>query len=85
LPNLQLVLSSKKDSLIKYGSSKTHEYEDPVNLVVHEWKNIGKDISKKGLTFRQRWNYLFGPPGWSHDGSTHTSNELRKMEKEGKL
>jgi hypothetical protein len=47
---------------------------------LHEWKNIGKDLRRKGLNFRQRWNYLFGPPGWSHDGSTQTSSELRKME-----
>jgi len=26
-------------------------------------------------------NYLFGPPGWSHDGSSHTSEEMRKQEK----
>ena len=78
-------LPAEKYQPIKYGLTKPLEKEDPVNLVVHEWKNIGKDISKKGLSFRQRWNYLFGPPGWSHDGSTHTSNELRKMEKEGKL
>ena len=70
---------------IKYGLTKPLEKEDPVHIVVHEWRSIGKDLRKKGLTFRQRWNYLFGPPGWSHDGSTHTSNELRRMEKENRL
>ena len=70
---------------IKYGLTKPLEKEDPVNLVIHEWKNIGKDLRKKGLSFKQRWKYLFGPPGWSHDGSTHTSDELRKMENESKI
>lgn len=65
---------------IKYGLTTPLQKEDPVTIVVHEWRNIGKDLGKKGLTFRQRWNYLFGPPGWSHDGSTHTSNELRRLE-----
>ena len=45
----------------------------------------GKDLRKKNLTFKQRWNYLFGPPGWSHDGSTFTSDELRQMEKGNRL
>lgn len=66
---------------IKYGLTKPLEREDPVNIVMHEWKSISKDVFKKGLTLKQRWNYLFGPPGWSHDGSRHTSHELRMMEK----
>jgi sterol desaturase/sphingolipid hydroxylase (fatty acid hydroxylase superfamily) len=69
---------------IKYGLTKELKSEDPFNLVFHEWKSIGKDARKKGLTFKQRLLYLFGPPGWSHDGSTHTSKELRRMERENK-
>jgi sterol desaturase/sphingolipid hydroxylase (fatty acid hydroxylase superfamily) len=67
---------------IRYGLTKPLDDEGPVNIVFHEWRNIWKDIRRKGLTFKQRWNYLFGPPGWSHDGSTHTSDELRKIEKD---
>jgi len=26
--------------------------------------------------------YLFGPPGWSHDGSRLTSEELRALEED---
>ena len=70
---------------IKYGLTKPLEKEDALYLVVHEWKSIGKDLRKKNLTFKQRWNYLFGPPGWSHDGSTFTSDELRQMEKGNRL
>jgi len=76
-------LPAEKYQPIVYGLTKPLQNENPVNLIVHEWRNIGKDIRKKGLTFKQRWNYLFGPPGWSHDGSTYTSDELRKMEKDG--
>jgi len=70
---------------IKYGLTKPLNDEGPVNIVFHEWKNMLKDQRKKGLSFRQRWNYLFGPPGWSHDGSTHTSTELRRLEKDETL
>lgn len=65
---------------IKYGLTKPIEKETPVTIVFHEWDAIQKDLRKKGLTFKQRWNYLFGPPGWSHDGSRFTSDQLRKME-----
>lgn len=75
-------LPAEKYQPIKYGLTKPLQNENPVNLIVHEWKSMGKDVRRNGLTFKQRWNYLFGPPGWSHDGSSHTSDELRKMEQE---
>lgn len=49
------------------------------HLVVHEWKAIGKDLRKE-LPWHIKWKYLFAPPGWSHDGSRQTSEELRKAE-----
>ncbi len=73
-------LTAESYQPIRYGLTKPLEKEDPYHIVFHEWISIGRDISQKGLRFRDRWNYLFGPPGWSHDGSTHTSDELRKME-----
>jgi sterol desaturase/sphingolipid hydroxylase (fatty acid hydroxylase superfamily) len=78
-------LKAEQYQPVKYGLTKPLQKEDRLNLIFHEWKNIGKDLRKKGLTFKQRWNYLFGPPGWSHDGSTHTSHELRKLEEQGKF
>lgn len=73
-------LSPEQYQPIRYGLTKPLEKEDPYNLVFHEWKNIGKDLRRKNLTFRQRFLYLFGQPGWSHDGSSQTSTELRKSE-----
>ena len=46
-------------------------------MVFHEWKNIFKYLQKKCSPI-QKLGYVFGPPGWSHDGSTKTSSELRK-------
>ncbi len=65
---------------IKYGLTRPLEKQTPVNIVFHEWASIRKDLGRKGLSFRQRWNYLFGPPGWSHDGSSMTSEQMRKEE-----
>jgi sterol desaturase/sphingolipid hydroxylase (fatty acid hydroxylase superfamily) len=67
---------------IRYGLTKPLERETPTHVVFHEWSSIRKDLKQKGLSLRQKWNYLFGPPGWSHDGSRKTSRELRKEEEE---
>ncbi len=73
-------LPSEKYQPIQYGLTKPMEKKDPVNLVLYEWKNIYKDVTQKNLTFKQRLGYIFGPPGWSHDGSRQTSEELRLQE-----
>jgi sterol desaturase/sphingolipid hydroxylase (fatty acid hydroxylase superfamily) len=65
---------------IKYGLTKNIEKPNAVNIVFHEWNQIFKDVLQKNITFRDRLNYLFGPPGWSHDGSRLTSNEMRQQE-----
>jgi sterol desaturase/sphingolipid hydroxylase (fatty acid hydroxylase superfamily) len=63
---------------IKYGLTKPVQNDtNPVNAIFHEWKSIRKDLSKK-VSFSTKLKYLFMPPGWSHDGSTKTANELRK-------
>jgi len=49
-------------------------------LVFHEWEQIWKDISQKNIPFKARVQYLFGHPGWSHDGSRKTSVQMREME-----
>jgi sterol desaturase/sphingolipid hydroxylase (fatty acid hydroxylase superfamily) len=66
----------------KYGLTKPIQKLTPITIVFHEWKNIFKDISRKDISWRIKWNYIFGPPGWSHDGSSLTSNQLREIENE---
>jgi sterol desaturase/sphingolipid hydroxylase (fatty acid hydroxylase superfamily) len=65
---------------IKYGLTKNLEKPNAASIVFHEWLTIGKDVFQKGITFKDRWNYLFGPPGWSHDGSRLTSEQMRELE-----
>ncbi|MEL6273604.1 MAG: sterol desaturase family protein, partial [Bacteroidota bacterium] len=43
----------------------------------YEWQDLIQD-QMQALTFRQRLGYLFGPPGYSHDGSRKTSDQLRE-------
>jgi sterol desaturase/sphingolipid hydroxylase (fatty acid hydroxylase superfamily) len=66
----------------KYGLTKPLEKDNAIDLVFHEWKQIWKDLVRKDISRKDKWNYLFGPPGWSHDGSRRTSRELQAAEEE---
>ena len=54
---------------LKYGLTKPLENETPTNIIFHEWSDIVKDCMRKDIGWQERWGYIFGPPGWSHDGS----------------
>ncbi len=65
---------------IKYGlTKKLQEPHHPIHIVFHEWKGIVSDMKRK-LPLKIKLAYLFMPPGWSHDGSTKTSKQLREEE-----
>lgn len=65
---------------IRYGLTTNLTKINPITVVFHEWKNIWNDLGKSSK-FSDKFKYIFGSPGWSHDGSTKTSNQLRAMEK----
>jgi sterol desaturase/sphingolipid hydroxylase (fatty acid hydroxylase superfamily) len=65
---------------IKYGLTKPIEKETPVTIVFHEWQGILKDVSREDIGWKEKWGYIFGPPGWSHDGSRLTSEQMREEE-----
>ena len=62
---------------IRYGLYEKHVTQNPVDVIFHEWVSIYKDV-KHAKGFRNKWGYLTKPPGWSPDGSTMTSKELRQ-------
>ena len=62
---------------VKYGLTKQLENpNNPFNHVLHEWKEMAVDLKKK-IPFTTKIKYLLMPPGWSHDGSTKTAEQLR--------
>ncbi|MFI5185380.1 MAG: sterol desaturase family protein [Chitinophagales bacterium] len=65
---------------LKYGLTKPIVKETPVTIVFHEWNNLRKDLSRNDIGWKEKLFYVFGPPGWSHDGSRKTSKQLRKIE-----
>jgi sterol desaturase/sphingolipid hydroxylase (fatty acid hydroxylase superfamily) len=65
---------------LQFGLTTPPVTETPTSIIFHEWQSIWKDVSRKDIGWKQRWNYLFNVPGWSHDGSRKTSEQLRKDE-----
>ena len=51
---------------------------NPLTILFEEYANIFKDICKPGLSLKARFMYLFGPPGWSHDGSRKMSTDIKQ-------
>jgi sterol desaturase/sphingolipid hydroxylase (fatty acid hydroxylase superfamily) len=78
----QAELSAQEYEPIRYGLTKPLEKIDPFSIIFHEWRSIRKDLGKKGINWKERMNYLFRPPGWSHDKSKLTSDEMRALEME---
>lgn len=66
---------------IRYGITHPLEKETIPAIIFHEWKDIVTDVRRKDISFKQKIKYLFGPPGWSHDGQRMTSEEMRMKEK----
>lgn len=61
---------------VEYGLTKPLEKKDVLTLIFHEWIEIIRDV-KRAPAWKDKWMYIFGPPGWSHDGSKKTSHQLR--------
>lgn len=59
-----------------YGITTNINTYNPLKIASHEFINLGKDIYK-APTFSDKLKYILLPPGWSHDGSTMTADEMR--------
>ena len=49
----------------KYGITKKIPDRGPVNIVLHEWRDMFRDVKEKGRTLREKLGYIFRPPGWA--------------------
>ena len=58
----------------RYGIVKNLSDFSIMRVAFHEWAAIAMDLARHP---RHALGYLFGPPGWSHDGSRQTSDMLR--------
>jgi Sterol desaturase len=65
---------------IRYGTTTALENDRLTHVIFHEWKSIWKDLRRSDITWKHKLKYLFGPPGWSHNGERKTSVEMRRLE-----
>ena len=68
---------------ITYGTVKPVKTYNPVRIAFGELVQIIRDAVQPGLNARERFAYVFAPPGWSHDGSRMTSDQIRAAAREG--
>jgi sterol desaturase/sphingolipid hydroxylase (fatty acid hydroxylase superfamily) len=61
---------------IRYGLVKQVGSFNVLYSVFHEWIGIARDIWT--APWHAKLGYMFGPPGWSHDGSRETSQDIKK-------
>ncbi|GIL00717.1 MAG: fatty acid hydroxylase [Alphaproteobacteria bacterium] len=61
----------------RYGIVHNIATFNPLKVAFHEWLAMLGDALRPGLTLGQRLCYLFMPPGWSHDRSRHTSQDIK--------
>jgi hypothetical protein len=60
----------------RYGLIRNLGSFNILTVAFHEWIAIGRDLAS-ARSLREVIGYLFGPPGWSPDGSRDTSKSLR--------
>lgn len=66
-----------EEDRVDYGLVHNLGTFNPLRVAFHEWVGLFRDITRPGLTLRQRLGYAFGPPGYSHDGSRDTSDRIK--------
>ncbi len=60
-----------------YGINHDPGTDNPITHNLFEFQEIWKDV-KKAPGLKNKFMYIFGPPGWSHDGSSMTSKQLQR-------
>ena len=58
----------------KFGLTENIKTSNPVKVVFHEWVNMRRDV-KNAPDLKSKLLYIFGQPGWSHDGKRKTSKQ----------
>ena len=70
-------IEEDEDEPVRYGLVKNLGSFHPMRVALHEWIAMTKDQLQGGLSLSERWLYVFGPPGYSHDQSRETTAMIR--------
>ena len=63
---------------VRYGLTKNIRTFNPWKIAFHEFEAIARDV-RRARSWREALGYVFMPPGWSPDGSTLTSEQMRAL------
>jgi sterol desaturase/sphingolipid hydroxylase (fatty acid hydroxylase superfamily) len=66
----------KEEERPTYGIISNLGTFNPFRIAFHEWAGIARDVAR-ARSLREAAGYVFGPPGWSPDGSRQTSASLK--------
>ena len=61
-----------------YGITSPSHANNIGSIMFHEWTDLFKKAFKAG-SFKNAINYFIQAPGWSHDGSSKTVKQMRKL------
>ena len=67
-----------KTPIPDYGLVKDFETFNPFKIFIHEYWGILKDVFGNNRSIKDRILYIVAPPGWSHDNSRKTSNDIKR-------
>lgn len=67
-----------ENSYPDYGLVKDFETFNPFKIFIHEYWGILKDVFGNNRSIKDRILYIVAPPGWSHDNSRKTSNDIKR-------
>jgi len=71
------LIPERADLPCRYGLVTPLKSNNPVIIDFHEWLALARDLLG-AKSWRERWHYLFGPPGWRPDGTGFTTEDLRR-------
>lgn len=69
-------VAERLDDAPVYGIMKNLSTYNPIRIAFHEWGAIAQDVTSTKEP-REILKYLFGPPGWSPDGSRKTTSDIK--------
>ena len=74
-------VSEKADEVMTYGVVSPINTYNPFKIAFVEWINIFKDMFalKSSAGVWERLKYALAPPGYSHDGSRQTSEDIKRQ------
>ena len=70
-------IEEREDLPCRYGLVKPLLSNNPLVINIFEWRALARDLWQ-ARSWRERWQYLFGPPGWRPDGQSWTTEEIRR-------